>query len=69
MITYIHIEPKIKIMANMSYCRFENTYNDLKDCLEHINDECENEHDEHYRLRMIELLAHVQYSIYSDSID
>jgi hypothetical protein len=25
-------------MANMSYCRFSNTLEDLKDCLEHIND-------------------------------
>ena len=25
-------------MANMSYCRFENTYHALEDCLEHIND-------------------------------
>lgn len=26
-------------MANMSYCRFENTLPDLMDCLEHIEDE------------------------------
>jgi ribosomal protein S14 len=25
-------------MPNMSYCRFENTSNDLDDCLEHIED-------------------------------
>ena len=25
-----------KIMANMSYCRFENTYSDLRDCVMHI---------------------------------
>jgi hypothetical protein len=25
-------------MANMSYCRFENTYKDLKDCVESIHD-------------------------------
>lgn len=23
-------------MANMSYCRFENTYHDLKDCVESL---------------------------------
>ena len=28
-------------MANMSYCRFENTYNDLLDCLENIEFEAE----------------------------
>ncbi len=26
-------------MANMSYCRFENTLRDLQDCLHHMNDE------------------------------
>jgi hypothetical protein len=25
-------------MANMSYCRFENTYRDLVDCLHALND-------------------------------
>lgn len=26
------------VMANMSYCRFENTLNDLKDCAESLDD-------------------------------
>ena len=26
-------------MTNMSYCRFENTYRDLRDCAEDIDDE------------------------------
>jgi hypothetical protein len=43
-------------MSNMSYCRFENTYNDLLDCLENIEFEAENERDERYRIRMIQLL-------------
>lgn len=25
-------------MSNMSYCRFENTANDLRDCLDHPGD-------------------------------
>ncbi len=25
-------------MANMSYCRWENTLNDLRDCAEYVND-------------------------------
>ena len=25
-------------MANMSYCRWENTLNDLRDCAKHLND-------------------------------
>ena len=53
----IFIQTKIKRMANMSYCRFENTYNDLIDCLEHIETPCENERDERYRIRFIKLLA------------
>jgi hypothetical protein len=43
-------------MANMSYCRFENTYNDLVDCFDNIWSEAENERDERYRQRMIEFL-------------
>ena len=43
-------------MANMSYCRFENTYNDLLDCLENIESEASNERDERYRIRMIQFL-------------
>lgn len=26
-------------MSNMSYCRFQNTLSDLKDCAEHIEDD------------------------------
>jgi hypothetical protein len=43
-------------MANMSYCRFENTYHDLIDCFVNIWNECENDRDERYRVRMIQLL-------------
>jgi len=37
---------------NMSYCRFQNTYLDLKDCLEYLQDnnfETENLSDEELR--------------------
>jgi hypothetical protein len=43
-------------MANMSYCRFENTYNDLVDCFNNIFEEAENMRDEKYRKYMIEFL-------------
>ena len=43
-------------MANMSYCRFENTYHDLVDCFDNIFEEAETERDERYRQRMIEFL-------------
>jgi len=49
-------------MANMSYCRFENTYGDLEDCAyalretgiqEYVNDA--NEYEKPYIRRLIEL--------------
>ena len=43
-------------MANMSYCRFENTFSDLLDCFENISDVAENGRDERYRIRLIQLL-------------
>ena len=41
-------------MANMSYCRFENTYNDLLDCSIHINSDL-SERESRYRKLLIEL--------------
>ena len=46
-------------MPNMSYCRFENTMRDLRDCLNHINNEAENNHDEEARWEMIQLFTEV----------
>ena len=46
-------------MANMSYCRFENTYNELIDCMENLNKAAENERDERYRIRLIELMIDI----------
>lgn len=43
-------------MANMSYCRNENTYKDMVDCLQHIEDIAENDRDEVYRIRLLKLL-------------
>ena len=43
-------------MANMSYCRFENTYHDLTDCFDNIWNEAENERDERHRKYMIRFL-------------
>ena len=47
----------------MSYCRFENTYNDLLDCLDHIDDEASNDRDEEYRQRLIKLIARAYHGI------
>jgi hypothetical protein len=43
-------------MANMSYCRFENTLNDLVDCFQNISEEAENSRDERCRKQMIRYL-------------
>ena len=43
-------------MANMSYCRFENTLNDLVDCINNISEEAENMRDERCRKQMINYL-------------
>ena len=43
-------------MANMSYCRFENTFNDLIDCFDNIWEEAENMRDERFRKTMIRFL-------------
>ena len=43
-------------MPNMSYCRFENTFGDLLDCFNNINEET-NSRDEDYLQKMINLLT------------
>lgn len=39
-------------MANMSYCRFENTYRDLDDCLANLGDPDMSESEKHYARRI-----------------
>ena len=46
-------------MGNMSYCRFENTMDDLRDCLRHIDHEAENNRDESARQAMLELFREI----------
>jgi hypothetical protein len=41
-------------MANMSYCRFQNTYNDLVDCYENMEN-VNSDSEKRYRTRLIEL--------------
>lgn len=49
-------------MANMSYCRFENTYRDLLDCLVHMDDEDLSADEAKYRNRIIEICKDVAES-------
>ena len=44
---------------NMSYCRFENTYNDLIDCIENMSKESSNDRDERYRERLLLLMKNI----------
>lgn len=41
-------------MANMSYCKFENTYKDLRDCYEDF-EEAESESEQKYRRLLTKL--------------
>jgi len=40
-------------MANMSYCRFENTYDDLRDCFN--NWDVRSESEEEYQILLVKL--------------
>lgn len=42
-------------MANMSYCRFENTLGDLQDCHENMDDDDLSEEEANARKRLIRL--------------
>jgi hypothetical protein len=42
-------------MGNMSYCRFRNTLNDLRECQEHIRDNDLSEEEEEARKDLIKL--------------
>ena len=46
-------------MANMSYCRFENTLTDLHDCLNHIDDELESETEKKARKKLVKLCQRI----------
>lgn len=44
-------------MANMSYCRFENTARDLQDCYDNLHDKLTSEYEISARKRLIEICA------------
>lgn len=55
-------------MPNMSYCRFENTMDDLRDCLNHIHRKAENDFDERARQSMIELFREISKDYEGDVV-
>jgi hypothetical protein len=57
-------------MANMGYCRFQNTLEDLRDCYEHIDKPVENnEEEEHARQRLIKLCGKIAEATDEDEDD
>lgn len=42
-------------MANMGYCRFHHTLEDLRDCQDHMDDDDLSEEEEKARQRLIKL--------------
>lgn len=63
-------------MANMSYCRFENTYKDLQDCLEALEneggvtgvEEGANQYEKPYIRRLVELCIEIADN-YEDELE
>lgn len=52
-------------MANMSYCRFQNTVKDLFDCLDHLEDDDLSPDESKARKRLIK----IAYDIVRDFLD
>jgi hypothetical protein len=52
-------------VVNMSYCRFENTYNALRECEEHIEDEDLSDDEKKYRERLVKLCGNI-FDCYPD---
>ena len=55
-------------MANMGYCRFENTLRDLQDCIEHLSDNNLSEREQKSRDLLISLMEETVLD-YCDDID
>jgi len=55
-------------MSNMSYCRFQNTVLDLRDCQENMDDGDLSPEEKRARKRLIKICCQIA-SDYSDEID
>lgn len=58
-------------MANMSYCRFENTLRDLEDCSEHLFETKEElgEYEWAAKLKLVKLCLEIVSQAYPDLAD
>lgn len=46
-------------MVNMSYCRFENTYKGLEECMDYINNNSFSASESKYRQKLIKLCIEI----------
>ena len=46
-------------MGNMSYCRFENTYRDLLDCFENMDDDDLSASETKFRKALVEVCMNI----------
>ena len=56
-------------MANMSYCRFENTYQDLKDCLKSLNenDLCDlSKSEREFAIKLVKMCSFISQDFLED---
>ena len=53
-------------MSNMSYCRFENTLDDLRDCYDSLDDELDSESELRARAKLIKICCDIARG-YGDS--
>ena len=44
-------------MSNMGYCRFNNTLNDLYDCIEHLDDDDLSDEEAQKRFHLLEAMV------------
>ncbi len=55
-------------MANMSYCKFENTYHDLRQCQESFDD-ADSKSEREYRRKLIQLCEEIAHEYGEDEED
>ena len=55
-------------MSNMSYCRFENTLNDLRDCYDAMGDELESDTEIRARKKLIKICCDIAQDYGEDDL-
>lgn len=56
-------------MSNMSYCRFRNTLEDLRDCHAHMNDKSLSDEEYKARKQLIELCEEITTEQEDEEVD